>query len=149
MSTHSSQPRWISRKTPVGRHHLASRRFDLHGAFLHASSWEVLVTKIGEMRGLCRAQPALNCPAILVLEFSSTGSDSPIALYPGGWEGSTSCLSIINFSRISDLFWFLKHIYHMSDLQSYCLNMRPFVLALACGDLFPVCSGNPWTMSFI
>lgn len=97
MSTHSSQPRWISRKTPVGsRHHLASRRFDLRGAFLHMSSWGGLVTKIEKCVVCAGPSLLLNCPAILVLEFSSTGSDSPIAL-SWWWEGSTSCLSITIF----------------------------------------------------
>ena len=59
---------------------LASLPFDLQGVFLHMCGQGGLLTLI--MRNLWSGQgPAisLNCPAIFVLEFQSSGNEAPVA----------------------------------------------------------------------
>ena len=72
-------------------HPLTSLPFDLQGAFLCVCGHRGLLSS--RMRNMCSAQgPAfsLNCPASLVLEFQSTGNESPITLLRR--DPSSSCL---------------------------------------------------------
>ena len=72
---------------------LAPLCFDLQGAFLHICGQGDLLTS--RMRNMWSGQgpvSSLNCSAILVLEFQSTGNESPIAL-PWAGAPSTSCLN--------------------------------------------------------
>ena len=65
----------------MGRASLASLPFDHQEAFLHRHGQGYLMTS--RTRNMWSGQgPAssLNCPAILTLEFWSTGNESPIAL---------------------------------------------------------------------
>ena len=71
---------------------LAPLCFDLQGAFLHICGQGDLLTS--RMRNMWSGQgpvSSLNCSAILVLEFQSTGNESLITLPWGG--PSPSCLS--------------------------------------------------------
>ena len=55
--------------------------FDLQGAFLHMCGQGGLLTS--KMRNMCSGKglpSSLSCLAILVLEFQSTGDESPVGL---------------------------------------------------------------------
>ena len=76
-----SQDRIYWRGLWITWHKLTSIAFDLQEAFLCMCGWGGLLTS--KMRNMWSGQgPAffLNCPAILILEFHSTGNEFPTAL---------------------------------------------------------------------
>ena len=65
----------------MGREHpLTQLPFSLQGASSLCVGSGDLSTLRKEICGLGRVQPPPLCPAILILEFQSTGNESPIAL---------------------------------------------------------------------
>ena len=83
---HTSLSQWILLQRHMGRTSLnITSPFDLQGAFLRMCGSQALLTS--GMRNMWSGKdPAftLNCPAFLILEFLSTGNESPIALSWGG-----------------------------------------------------------------
>ena len=90
LCVHMSQPRWIPPQRPVGscRHllrggappFLTSKELPSRECLLDFQNEKYVVSYLLSGQG---PASSLDCPAFLVLEYRSTGNESPIA-YPGG-----------------------------------------------------------------